>query len=382
LLKWWLSVTACVVLIFAVCFSAAADSNDKTGVSVSARCAVLYCANNNSVVFEKNAYKKMSMASTTKIMTSLIALENAQANDKEVAFTKEMIAEGSSMYLKEGYRLRLSDLAVGMMTVSGNDAANAAAVSIAGSVDEFSKLMNEKAEQIGMNSTNFVTPSGLDDDNHYSTAYDMALLMNYALSNSSFAELTAKKTAEVTFIQPKDMTISYRNHNRLLSLYQYCTGGKTGFTKKSGRCLVTSAEKDGVCLIAVTLNAPDDWNDHINMYSYGFSRLTAVKNADKNFSFKADVVGGMTDTVEVRPAAAVDYVKQTDSDDGISRRVIINSFLYAPLEKGQVVGRAEYYSEGKAVCTIPLITEKAVDYKEKEKSFFENIFDWCAGVFK
>lgn len=382
MLKWWLFVTACVVLIFAVCFSAAADSNDKTGVSVSARCAVLYCANNNSVVFEKNAYKKMSMASTTKIMTSLIALENAQANDKEVAFTKEMIAEGSSMYLKEGYRLRLSDLAVGMMTVSGNDAANAAAVSIAGSVDEFSKLMNEKAEQIGMNSTNFVTPSGLDDDNHYSTAYDMALLMNYALSNSSFAELTAKKTAEVTFIQPKDMTISYRNHNRLLSLYQYCTGGKTGFTKKSGRCLVTSAEKDGVCLIAVTLNAPDDWNDHINMYSYGFSRLTAVKNADKNFSFKADVVGGMTDTVEVRPAAAVDYVKQTDSDDGISRRVIINRFLYAPLEKGQVVGRAEYYSEGKTVCTIPLITEKAVDYKEKEKSFFENIFDWCAGVFK
>lgn len=382
MLKWWLSVTAYVVLIFAVCFSAAADSNDKTGVSVSARCAVLYCANNNSVVFEKNAYKKMSMASTTKIMTSLIALENAQANDKEVAFTKEMIAEGSSMYLKEGYRLRLSDLAVGMMTVSGNDAANAAAVSIAGSVDEFSKLMNEKAEQIGMNSTNFVTPSGLDDDNHYSTAYDMALLMNYALSNSSFAELTAKKTAEVTFIQPKDMTISYRNHNRLLSLYQYCTGGKTGFTKKSGRCLVTSAEKDGVCLIAVTLNAPDDWNDHINMYSYGFSRLTAVKNADKNFSFKADVVGGMTDTVEVRPAAAVDYVKQTDSDDGISRRVIINSFLYAPLEKGQVVGRAEYYSEGKTVCTIPLITEKAVDYKEKEKSFFENIFDWFAGVFK
>ena len=381
-MKWWLSFTACVVLIFAVCFSAAADSNDKTGVSVSARCAVLYCANNNSVVFEKNAYKKMSMASTTKIMTSLIALENAQANDKKVAFTKEMIAEGSSMYLKEGYRLRLSDLAVGMMTVSGNDAANAAAVSIAGSVDEFSKLMNEKAEQIGMNSTNFVTPSGLDDDNHYSTAYDMALLMNYALSNSSFAELTAKKTAEVTFIQPKDMTISYRNHNKLLSLYQYCTGGKTGFTKKSGRCLVTSAEKDGVCLIAVTLNAPDDWNDHINMYSYGFSRLTAVKNADKNFSFKADVVGGMTDTVEVRPAAAVDYVKQTDSDDGISRRVIINSFLYAPLEKGQVVGRAEYYSEGKTVCTIPLITEKAVDYKEKEKSFFENIFDWCAGVFK
>ena len=139
-MKWWLSVTACVVLIFAVCFSAAADSNDKTDVSVSARCAVLYCANNNSVVFEKNAYKKMSMASTTKIMTSLIALENAQANDKEVAFTKEMIAEGSSMYLKEGYRLRLSDLAVGMMTVSGNDAANAAAVSIAGSVDEFSKL--------------------------------------------------------------------------------------------------------------------------------------------------------------------------------------------------------------------------------------------------
>lgn len=173
----------------------------------------------------------MSMASTTKIMTTLITLEHAQANNKEVTFNKNMVAEGSSMYLKEGYKLRLSDLATGMMTVSGNDAANASAISISGSVEEFSKLMNDKAKQIGMSSTHFVTPSGLDDDNHYSTAVDMAHLMNYAMSNNDFAQLTAKKNVKVDYISPKDMSITYGNHNRLLSLYQYCNGGKTGFTK-------------------------------------------------------------------------------------------------------------------------------------------------------
>ncbi len=379
-MKWWIIIFTVIFLVTMCCFSVGAESDDKT-ISVSAQSAFLLCVNNNSVVFEKNSDTRMSMASTTKIMTTLITLEHSQSDNKEVTFTKNMIAEGSSMYLKEGYKLRLSDLATGMMTVSGNDAANAAAISIAGSIENFSKMMNDKAKQIGMESTNFVTPSGLDDENHYSTARDMAYLMAYAMTNDNFADLTSKKNVKVDFISPDDMSITYGNHNKLLSLYDYCNGGKTGYTKKSGRCLVTSAEKDGVKLIAVTLNAPDDWNDHINMYNYGFSKLTAVNGVDKNYSIDADVVGGEKNTVKVKPVKSVDYVK-SDSDTGeVTRKVIMDNFLYAPIEKGQVVGTVQYYINDKKLCEVPLIAESQIEYKEIEKDFFDSICDFFKNIF-
>ncbi len=380
MLKWLSVIMSVIFLMIMCCFSVGAES-DAQALSVSAQSAVLLCVNNDSIVFEKNSTDKMSMASTTKILTTLIALEHAQADDKEVTFNKSMIAEGSSMYLKEGYKLRLSDLATGMMTVSGNDAANAAAISISGSIEKFAEVMNDKAQQIGMKSSHFVTPSGLDDENHYSTALDMAHLMAYAMTNSDFAELTAQKTAKVDFINPSDMSITYGNHNKLLSLYEYCNGGKTGYTKKSGRCLVTSAEKDGVKLIAVTLNAPDDWNDHINMYNYGFSKLTAVNNADEDYQFNADVVGGTKNSVTVKPVHSVDYVKETDSNSKITRKVIIDSFLYAPLEKGQIVGTVQYFLDDKKLCEVPLITASQVEYKEVKKGFFESISEFLDNIF-
>lgn len=382
MLKYWITIFVVIFLfiIFMSCFSVSARADSET-IGVSAQSAVLYCVNNDTVLFEKNSNEKMSMASTTKILTTLIALEHSQAEDKEVTFTKEMIAEGSSMYLKEGYKLHLSDLATGMMTVSGNDAANAVAISISGSIEEFAKVMNNKAQQIGMTSSSFVTPSGLDDENHYSTALDMARLMAYAMSNNRFAELTAKKNARVDFISPKDMSITYGNHNRLLSLYEYCNGGKTGFTKKSGRCLVTSAEKDGVKLIAVTLNAPDDWNDHINMYNYGFSKITAVTDVDKDYTINTNVVGGTKNSVAVKPVKAIDYVKPADSNSEVTRKVIIDSFLYAPIEKGEVVGTAQYYLDNKLLCEVPLVTTTNVEYKTVEKGFFESIAEFFKNIF-
>lgn len=382
MLKWWITAFVVVFLFvgFMSCFAVSAKA-DSEALGVSAQSAVLYCVNNDTVLFEKNSNTKMSMASTTKILTTLITLEQAQAEDKEVTFTKEMIAEGSSMYLKEGYKLHLSDLATGMMTVSGNDAANAAAISISGSTEDFAKVMNDKAEQIGMTSSNFVTPSGLDDENHYSTALDMAHLMAYAMSNSSFAELTAKKNAQVNFISPESMSITYSNHNKLLSLYEYCNGGKTGYTKKSGRCLVTSAEKDGVKLIAVTLNAPNDWNDHINMYNYGFSKVTAVTDVDKDYSIQADVVGGTANSVTVKPVKTIDYVKPANSNSEVTRKVIIDSFLYAPLEKGEVVGTAQYYLDNKLLCEVPLVTTTNVEYKTVDKGFWESISDFFKNLF-
>lgn len=351
--------------------------------SVSAHSAALYCVNTGAFLMEENADEKLPMASTTKIMTALLALEQAGAQDKVVTVTKDMYAEGSSMYLKEGDKLKLSDLAVGMMTVSGNDAANAVALTLAGSFEDFAKLMNKKASQIGMDNSSFVTPSGLDDEQHYSTAKDMAKLMESAMENEKFAEIVKEKNIQVGFVSPEENIITYGNHNKLLSMYKYCNGGKTGYTKLAGRCLVTSAQKDGVKLIAVTLSASDDWNDHINMYEYGFSSVSELKTEENAVRKEIPVVGSELKTVKVSSLHKENIVVPNAEKDNIKIEVDLPRFVYAPLEKGQVVGKVRYMLEGKEVAAVPLTVESACAYKEVKrtfagdiKGFFSRIFGW------
>ena len=180
-------------------------------VTTSAQAFELLCADDVKTLLSQNADTPLPMASTTKIMTTLLTLEAAEDDNRVVEFTEEMMAEGSSMYLKRGEKVRLYDLAVGMMMQSGNDAANAAAISVAGSIEGFAALMNDKAQEIGMTDTHFVTPSGLDDEDHYSTAHDMALLMAYALQNDDFAYITSQISMEVEFVYPADKFVTYPN---------------------------------------------------------------------------------------------------------------------------------------------------------------------------
>ncbi len=196
-----------VSVVTVLCICLLSFSIKASALSVSAQSAVLYCADNNEVYFSKNENKRMRPASTTKIMTALLTLEYAEKDNKQVKFTEDMIAEGSSMYLKLGEVVTLRDLAVGIMLCSGNDAANAAAISISGSKEKFAKLMTERAHKIGMKHTNFITPSGLDDKDHYTTAYDMALLMAKAMENSDFKRLTSLKSETVKFIKPANKHI-------------------------------------------------------------------------------------------------------------------------------------------------------------------------------
>ncbi len=373
-------IFSAIFLTVMSCFSVNAENEEY--IDVSAKSAILLCDNNDSVIFEKNSTEKLSMASTTKIMTTLLALEYAKKDNKTVTFTQDMIAEGSSMYLKVGDKVKLSDLAVGMMMVSGNDSANAVALTLGKTKEKFADMMNAKAEVIGMNDTHFVTPSGLDDEQHYSTAKDMAKLMQYAMQNKDFASLTAQKSMKVNFISPSDTVNVYYNHNKLLSMYEYCNGGKTGFTKKSGRCLVSSAQKDGVKLIAVTLNAPDDWNDHIRMYNYGFSKLQKVSGIDEDFRFSADVVGGNQSTVELKPSESMSYVTENGEELNITRKLILDRFLYAPLDKGETVGSVQYYSGNKKIEEIPLVTTSEVVYKQVRKSVWESIADFFRNLFR
>lgn len=317
----------------------------------------------------------MKMASTTKLMTTLITLENSSADNSQITFRDDMIAEGSSMYLKVGDKLRLYDLAVGMMMCSGNDAANAAALTIGGSTEKFAEMMNKRAKAIGMTNTNFVTPSGLDDDNHYSTAYDMALLMAYALDNSDFREITKSKSMTVDFIEPK-VQRTYQNHNRLLSLYDYCIGGKTGYTMAAGRCLVSAACKDSVTLVCVTLNDHNDWDDHIALYDYGFSRYCGVDTDDSDESFTLSVAGGDKDEIPLYCDFSQNTVIEKEKKDSVQRRVYIPEFEYAPIKKGECVGMVVYTSSGEIIAQNPLYAKENVSRIQKGGfiEYIKNIF--------
>ena len=366
------AVAVVLSIIFTLSASFVAFAEDNAP-SVSAEAYVLYCVDNGKILNSKNENKKMKPASTTKLMTSLIALEESASNDKQVKFTEEMIAEGSSMYLKTGEVVKLSDLATGMMMASGNDAANATAISVSGSIEKFSDRMNERAKLIGMENTNFVTPSGLDDENHYSTAYDMALLMSYALENEDFAKLTSQKSAVVSFIEPSSKKTTYSNHNRLLSMYEYCTGGKTGYTMSAGRCLVSSAKKDGLTLICVTLNDRNDWQDHIDLYNYGFERYACYQSDDSNFCVDIPCVGGVEDKTTVVGEKDISIVLSTEDKSKVERKIYIDSFLYAPIEKNSKVGKIEYSIDGKVVSSVNLLSSEEVNIKKKSNNIFSKI---------
>ncbi len=342
--------------------------------SLSAQSAVLITADTGMVVWERDAHRQMSMASTTKIMTALLALEeSARQSDPAVDVTEAMVAvEGSSMGLQAGDRITLRNLAAGMLLASGNDAANAAALYLDGSQEQFAVRMNERAAQLSMTDTHFVTPSGLDDEQHYSTAYDMALLAREALKNQSFREICSQASMQVEFLEP-EKRVSYQNHNKLLRMYDGCIGVKTGFTKKSGRCLVTAAERDGVTLIAVTLNAPDDWNDHTALLDYGFSAVTGVSFDGSGFSADLPLVGSEQAAVVVKGGAGGSLTLPKAEADRITCRVLMPAFLYAPVHSGEQIGRLQYLLDGAEVYSVPITAAESAAAMEPEPSFWEKL---------
>ena len=343
--------------------------------SVSATAFVLYCPDNGKIILSKNENKRMKPASTTKLMTTLLTLEEAAKNDRVITFTDEMTAEGSSMYLEAGEKVRLSDLAVGMMMSSGNDAANAAAVSISGSIKKFANLMNARASEIGMENTHFVTPSGLDDDKHYSTAYDLALLMAQCLENEAFADLTSQKSVAVSFEEPNNKKITYANHNRLLSMYSDCIGGKTGYTEAAGRCLVSAAKRDGVTLICVTLDDKNDWQDHINLYDHGFSQLSSYESPDSSLCIEVPCVGGESDVAAVMGESDVKLVVDGDKAKDIKRKIYLDNFVYAPVISGEALGRIDYTLDGKVIRSTSLVAVEDIAFHKIEKSLWDKSKD-------
>lgn len=264
------------VIIISIIFSSF-NETAEAAPSVSAQRAIVIDQDTGRVLYEKDAHTQSRIASITKIMTAILAIESGKLDEEATVSSNAVKAEGSSIYLKPGEKIKLEDLVYGLMLRSGNDSAVAIAEHVGGSLDGFVYLMNKKAEEIGMVNSNFENPHGLDDhENHYSTAYDMAILTRYAMQNETYRKISGTKVH--TSPDPEnDWDRKWRNKNRLLTeKYKYCTGGKTGYTKRAKRTLVTTATKNEQNLIAVTLNGPDDWNDHIQMFEYGFKNFDTV----------------------------------------------------------------------------------------------------------
>ena len=248
-------------------------------VEVSAAAAVLMDADSGRLLYDKNGEKRMLIASTTKLMTALVALEQGGLQ-QEITVTGGHMAEGSSMYLRPGEKLTLETLLYGLLLSSGNDAALAVTECMGGAVP-FVARMNEKAAELGMENTHFANPNGLDDEAHYSTAEDMAKLAAAAMYDPVLRRVASTKTAR---IGGRTLT----NHNKLLSRVEGCVGLKTGYTRAAGRTLVSCAERDGVRLVAVTLQDGDDWNDHASLYEQGFRVLRPVKAVERGLHLAAE----------------------------------------------------------------------------------------------
>ncbi len=323
---------------------------------ISAKSAVLMDAASGRLLFEKNGYERLAMASTTKIMTAVVAVESCSDDEIVTVSPNAFGVEGSSLWLEIGEKLTVRQLLLGLMLKSGNDAAVALAEHTAGSVESFVLLMNAKAREIGMKNTHFETPNGLDSDNHYTTAYDMALLGRYAMKNPRIREIVGTKTASVPWAG-KEWDRGLKNHNKLLWQLEGCTGIKTGFTKKSGRCLVSSVKRDGRELICVSLNAPDDWNDHKRLYDYGFSEFETVTPAEKGKKHSEITVNEAV--VELRYAENFPVSLRAEEKSLIERRTEIYK-TEPPITKGEIIGREFFFCGGELLGGVDLEASKGV----------------------
>lgn len=353
-----------IVLLVCICIlmtSFLFPSRGQAEPEVSAHSAVLIDQNSGRILFEKRAHEKKPIASITKVMTAIIAIESGQMKEKAVTSKRAIYTEGSSIYLKKGEKMTVEDLVYGLMLRSGNDAAVTISEHIGGSVEGFVYLMNEKARWLGMTNTHFNNPHGLDNEEHYSTAYDMAILMQYAMENDVFKEITGTKSYKA-----ENKVYEWKNKNKLLTTYyDYCVGGKTGFTKKSGRTLVTAAKKGDMELIAVTLNAGDDWRDHISLFNWGFTEYTMQKvgtkgkHKYKTAEMDEPIIGIMKDNIYM----------PLKKKEKVTKKVYINE--QAVKDKQSIIGMNTYYINDVKEKTIPIYTSSETN--EKEESFLQKL---------
>jgi D-alanyl-D-alanine carboxypeptidase (penicillin-binding protein 5/6) len=347
-------------------------------LDLMAKSAILIEAQTGKVLYENNADEQRPPASTTKMMTLIVALENGKLDDIVTTSEEASQTEGSTMWLGPGEQMKMSDLLYGIIMVSGNDATIAVAEHIAGSVSKFATLMNRKAIEIGAKSTHFTNPNGLPDDMHYSTAHDLARIAAYGYKNPMFG--TIVETVHKVMPWPGKNTVrDLYNENKLLWQYEGGNGVKTGYTDAAGRCLVAAAKRDGVQLIAVVLDSDQMWTDSINLLDYGFSMVTPYTVIKQGDILKtAYLRDGITDRIPLASADDIIVGTVADERDEITSVVEVDRIV-APIITGQKVGRVKVLYQGKEIASTNLVATADVE----KKSFFGKIWGtmWLAFSF-
>ncbi len=371
-------VTVILLILALVLPTAARAEGGAPGVSAAAW--AVYDATAERFLATGNADEQRRMASTTKIMTAIVALENFRL-DAEVEFSREMIAEGSSMYLQLGEKVALSDLLHGLMMMSGNDAARAVASLADGGEEGFVELMNKKAATMGLKSTSFANPNGLDAEGHYTTARELALIAAEGMKNETFREIVS--TASGVFAG-RSMT----NHNKLLRSLDGCVGVKTGYTTGAGRCLVSAVERDGRLIIITTLYDPNDWADHKALAEWAFERYTPVELVcDGSVVEYLPVEGGVSPKVAVRASDSLVLSLSTDEAARVEKTIYLPKFVYAPIERDTRAGEIVFRLDGEVIGRVGLCYDAEVgraaarklNFGEKVKDFFETLA-WRLGL--
>lgn len=339
-----------VFCLLSFCLAVSADEP-----TVSARAAIVIDAETGRSLYEKNADEPLPMASTTKIITAITAIENGRMEDVVTVSKLAATTEGSSVWLEEGEQLTLEELLYALMLESGNDAAVAIAEHVGGSVENFVAMMNAFCESVGAVNTHCVTVNGLDGDGHETTARDLAHIASYAMRSEAFRTIVGTKKRTIPWAD-KPWGRQLDNHNKLLDSYDGCDGIKTGYTKKAGRCLVSSASRGDFRAIAVTLSAPDDWQDHRDMLDYVFHTF-AEGNVYISYGEslgETNVSGSRTKSI---PFGAADNlaVRGERLDEGAYRVDVTLDKTSAPIAEGEIIGTANVFFEGGFTKSVPLM---------------------------
>jgi len=354
-----------IVFIIMVCIlilpSYALADNDAP--DVTAKSAIIMEASTGKVLYAKNAEERRYPASTTKMMTLIVALEHGNMDDLVPVSDNAANTEGSSLSLVAGEKMKLLDMLTGMMMISGNDATVAVAEYIAGSVPKFAQMMTEKAKAIGANDTNFSNSSGLPDPNHYSTAADLAKIAAYGYKNPLFTKIVS--TEHVVLPSPdKDQVRDLYNENRLLWLYDGGNGVKTGYTDAAGRCLVSGAKRNGIQLVVVVLDSDCMWDDSMKLLDYGFSRMRPVKLLGQGSILKTvHVDDGTTDTVRLITTQDVCIPVSDDDNAKFTTSVIAPNRIDAPVVAGQKIGMIKTYYGNTEIASVDLVAADQADRK-------------------
>ncbi len=341
--------------------------------AVSAASAYLLEATSGRVLYEKDADRRMEQASTTKIMTALVAIE-AGRPDRTVTVTKEAAGtEGSTINLKAGETLPLIELLYGLMLQSGNDAAVAVALAVDGSVDAFVQRMNDKAAALGLVHTHFQNPNGLHAPEHYTTARELALLSAYAMQNATFREIVG---TTYRVCEGCSSMRSFRNKNRFLAEYPGCNGVKTGYTKAAGKCLAFAAERDGMQLVGTVLNAPRMWDDAGTLLDFGFANYECHTLASASENFTVQVAGGEKSALPAGLKCDILYPIRSDGSETVSVSVSLKESVQAPVSAGDTLGTVRVTVNGEAVAEAPISARETVGKRSYGLALRQMLAGW------